>query len=405
MFFCRTRLVGAAVLVAAFAARADSDVYLLGTPDYDWFAGCFGTATGNLIGYWDRHGFPDFYTGPTGGGLAPLDNFGINYGIRSLWASSTNYDNRPANRPGHMDDYYDSYESTLPDPYARAGRPEHTPDCIGDFIGLNQRKFTNQNGECDGNIDAYSFVYWDTNGNRRVNYTPTNAGAATVDIQSGLRAWTRYRGYDADVFTQLVDFNPHVPAGHGFTYEDLKKEIDAGYPVLFFLQPNEQLYRSLPGAAKANPEIHGIMAYGYVDRPGEGIVQGVRVRTSWASGDYRFTEWGALFTLIELQGAGVASFPVRGVIGYHPRPKITRVTRIEGNVTLTWDGPGSQIHDDIAGTNGTVHLYQLQRATSLFPSNWQNLDTPTTNRVVTFPEATDQSVFYRLRLLHPGETP
>jgi len=52
----------------------------------------------------------------------------------------------------------------------------------------------------------------DLTGNRRTNFTPTaTAGTPARDIQSGLREWTRWRGYDADVFTQLTDFNPNVP--------------------------------------------------------------------------------------------------------------------------------------------------------------------------------------------------
>ena len=80
---------------AVLPSRADSDVYLLGVPDYNWYAGCFGTASGNLVGYWDRHGFPDFYTGPTSGGVAPLNNCGTNIGIRSMWASKAGFDGRP----------------------------------------------------------------------------------------------------------------------------------------------------------------------------------------------------------------------------------------------------------------------------------------------------------------------
>src|SRR5688572_1821050 len=217
-----SRIAAATVLVCASPSllRADSDAYLTGVPDYSWFAGCFGTASGNLMGYWDRHGFPDFYTGPTGGGVAPLDDRGTNLGIRSLWASRAGFDGRPADQPGHIDDYWSryasdidfSYQSTASDPYVAAGRAEHAPDCIGDFIGLSQQKWTDMNGECDGNIDAYSFVYWETNGNRKTNYsgrTPT--GATAPDIQSGLREWTKYRGSDADVFTQLSDFNPRTP--------------------------------------------------------------------------------------------------------------------------------------------------------------------------------------------------
>jgi hypothetical protein len=64
------------------------DVAITGMPDYDWYAGCFGTASGNVMGYWDRNGFPNLYTGPTGNGVAPLNSFGsFNQGIRSMWAS------------------------------------------------------------------------------------------------------------------------------------------------------------------------------------------------------------------------------------------------------------------------------------------------------------------------------
>ena len=139
--------------------------YLTEVPDYSWFAGCFGTATGNLMGFWDRHGLPELYTGLAGGGVAPLNSSGDNVRIRSMWASAAGLDGRPANQPGHIDDYWDwyisngnfSYESTVADEYLRLGRPEHTPDCIGDFIGLNQKKWTNLNNECDGNISTYSF--------------------------------------------------------------------------------------------------------------------------------------------------------------------------------------------------------------------------------------------------------
>ncbi|MCI0747899.1 MAG: hypothetical protein L0Y58_21035, partial [Verrucomicrobia subdivision 3 bacterium] len=233
-------LAFAACLACPSSGRADSDVYLLETPDYSWFAGCFGTACGNLMGHWDRHGMADFYNGPTAGGVAPLNDRGANVGIRAMWASKAGLDGRPADQPGHIDDYWlyyssdssFSYQSTAPDPFVTLGRAEHAPDCIGDFIGLSQRKWTNMSGECDGNIDAYSFVYWDTNGDRRTNYTPpTTAGTPARDIQSGLREWTKYRGYGADVFTQFSDFNPQTPAGTGFTFEDVKAEINAGYPL------------------------------------------------------------------------------------------------------------------------------------------------------------------------------
>ena len=389
-------------------ARAQSYVYIDDVPDYTWYAGCFGTASGNLMGFWDRNGFPDFYTGPTGGGLAPLDTFSTaNKGIRSMWASKAGVDGRPADQYGHIDDYVglnvsdnmDSYESTADDPYVLRGRPEHKPDCIGDFIGLNQKKWTSLAGECDGNIDAYSFVFWDKTGARRVNHAQTNSstGQYTPDIQSGLRAWTRYRGYDADVFTQLTSFNPERTVAAGFTYNDVKAEIDAGYPVLCFLQPATQFYRNLsdPVPMKANPEIHGVLIYGYYDDPAGGYPQTVLIRTSWGSGSgYGPQSWSSF--------AWLGLFPVRGVIGYHPKPKITSFTRTNGTVTLNWDGPSAQLVDVVAGSRRDAHVYQVER--SLDMQTFQPEGPTTSLHTATIPECCGGavSVFYRVTLLPPS---
>src|SRR3954454_20521274 len=98
----------------SFAAQipvlGSENVFITDVPDYAWYAGCFGTASGNLMGYWDRHGFPNFYTGPTNGGLAPRNSNGANEGIESLWASKAGFDGRPADKPGHLDDYWEGFD-------------------------------------------------------------------------------------------------------------------------------------------------------------------------------------------------------------------------------------------------------------------------------------------------------
>ncbi len=379
-------------------AHAQSWVLLTEVPDYDWHAGCFGTATGNLAGYWDRHGFPDFYKGPTGGGLAPLNSGDVN--IRSLWASQAGLDGRPSNKPGHMDDYYVGYESTAQDWYKTFNRPEHTPDCTGDFIGLNQNKWTNLNNECRGNIDAFSFVFWDKTGNRRANFYTTNAGAYIPDIGSGLREWARYRGYEADVFTQLTSFNAERTTTNGFTFESLKTEINAGFPVLLFLQATAEFSRNLGGVPNANPEIHGILAFGYAeDIPELGIHQAVFFRTSWASGDNWFEEWTLHPAWL---GIGYSSpFVPRGVIGFHPKPRVRSFTRGPGTVTLAWDGPSAQLHDKVAGTFSNPHRYTVQRTTSLKPPNWTDVGSITTARTATVLDTNAESAFYRVELVVP----
>ena len=381
---------------------------LAGTPNYSWYAGCFGTASGNLAGFWDRNGLPDLYTGPTAGGVAPLNSSGANVGIRSMWASKAGFDGRPADQFGHIDDYWVyyvsdgsfSYESTAPDPYVTRGRQEHAPDCIGDFIGLSQKKWASMAGECDGNVDAFSFVFWDKTGNRRWNYSHTNASQYIPDIQYGLKAWMRYRGYDADVFTQLPYFSPEKTTGAaGFTYADMKAEIDAGFPVLLFLQPPGEYSRSLtglPGAGeplmpKGNPEIHGIMVYGYFESPESGLSNGVLIRTSWGYVGNYFEDFSNNPLSI------LPGYRIRGVIGFRPKPKIKRLHRAAGNITIEWDGPSSQVQDMLAGNTTTPQRYQVERATTLGSGGFTAVGSATTSRTLTIPDI--GQAFYRVTLL------
>jgi hypothetical protein len=326
---------------------------------------------------------------------------GANGEIRALWASQAGVDGRPANKPGHMDDYYIDYEATGSDPFRTAGRPEHTPDCTGDFIGLSQNKWTNSNqlnNECRGNIDAYSFVFWDKTGRRRTNYYTTNtSGIYIPDIASGLKEWARWRGYDADVFTQLTDFNQERTTTNGFTYEDVRREILAGYPVLCFLQPTLQFSRTVGGVPGVNPDIHGVMIYGLYSDPASGIDKGVILRTSWGSGDNVIETW-SLSNWLGLP-AVAGPFALRGVIGFHPKPKVRTVTRGPGTITMTWDGPSAQLYDAVAGTFISVHRYAVQRATQLNPANWIYVGTTNATRSVTLPDSAGTGVFYRVVLV------
>jgi len=385
--FATTSLV---LFSAVPSARAVTNVFLTEVPDYEWWAGCFGTASGNLMGYWDRHGFPNFYTGPTGRGLAPLTSVGANQAIRALWASQAGVDGRPRSLPGHYDDYYIEYESTAPDPYVTASRPEHSPDCIGDFIGLNQNKFADLGNECAGNIDAFSFVYWDSSGDRRTNFTPLQDGIEVPDIQSGFRKWTQFRGHASDVFTQLTDFNPVVEPGKGFSFEDLKAEIDAGYPVLLFLQDFTEFSRPVGDLPNANPHLHGMLAYGYrLDDRGRKYV---RYRTSWASGSQVFSEWTADFWQADL--------PVRGVIGYHPLPQITSVSRSNDFLTVSWAGPASVLTNVTSATGLNPHGYVLEKANSIPNGPFEAVSSPTLGRTMTITNCCGASAFYHVRLIH-----
>jgi len=383
-------------LTALLPLSAGENVYIDDVPDYEWDYGCFGTATGNLFGFWDRNGFPDFYTGPTAGGVAPLDSrrSAGHQGIQSLWASAAGVDGRPSNRPGHVDDYYVEYESVAPDPYVTARRTEHAADCIGDYIGLNQNKWTNLNGECRGNIDGYSFVFWESTGARRNARLGLEPGIPKrSEIPSGLVEWSRSKGYDAESFCQLPDFGPTVTAGRGFTFNDMKAEIDAGYPVLLFLQPAGENSRTLHGQARVNPDIHGMLAFGYIVE--DDGTEYVRFRTSWASGDFVFAAWsGAPWTPL-----GILNFPLRGVIGYHPKPKIRSMTRDGGNLVLRWDAPSATIVDAVSGERRPAQQYIVERAEALNASVWTPVSGMLKTREFRLPAPTTDRNFYRVRLV------
>lgn len=389
------RVVAGIFLLAPFLSKAQN-VIITDVPDYSWYAGCFGSASGNLMGYWDRNGFPNFYTGPTAGGVAPLDSNGPNVGIRSIWASRAGFDGRPADKPGHTDDYWEffsdaaySFESTKPDPYLLAGRAEHEPDCTGDFLGSAQNKWPDLNGECSGNVDGYAFNFWDKQGRRLENFTPPDyEGKPVRDIQSGYRNWARWRGYDANVYSQLADFNPPVPTGAGFTFADLKAEIDAGYPVILVLQIPE-MSRSLGDMPRANPRMHAMLAYGYI--ASESDPNRVRYRTSWATGDHNIGEWR--------EGNWEIGMSLRGVIGFHPLPQITSITQETEGVRIRWDGPSSMLQNLATAETWPAHFYVLEKATSLNPANFIEVTEPSPDRETLIPNCCEgESAFFRIKL-------
>ncbi len=394
---CLVALLAGSLLLTI--SRAATNVFLLEVPDYQWHSGCFGTASGNLMGYWDRNGFPDFYTGPTQGGVAPLDSRGINQGIFALWVSKAGRDGRSPAQPGHEDDYYVAFDSTRADPYTTAGRPEHAPDCIGDFIGLSQKKWKSMAGECDGNIDGYCFVYWDKTGARRDNFVPgPEAGLPTLDLASGLRNWSAWRGTDADVFTQLADFNPTVQAGSGFTYQDVIAEIEAGYPVLVLLQDYDVFYRSVDQMPRANPNLHGMLIYGYyLDDSG---TPRVYIRNSWGDSSFdplriwRATTWAPSL------GNG---YPVRGVIGFHPKPRITSCRRVGDGVEIEWQGPSARLQDVESGETRSLHWYVVEacEAFEATDKGFRPVTEPATALSAVIRAEAAAAAFYRVRLVTP----
>jgi len=184
------------------------------------------TAAAMMMGYYDNIGYDNMYTGPTNGGVCPMDNsiwgpgIGGSEGECPLSATHQGVDGRAAY--GHVDDYWVYSGSYSPDPFI-GNWPEHTHgDCTGDFMGTSQSSL--------GNIDGESSVWVYTSGAPR--YDRTSGEPYERDGCHGMKLFAESRGYSVTTnFNQLIRGQGTDP-NLGFTFDDYKAEIDAGRPVL-----------------------------------------------------------------------------------------------------------------------------------------------------------------------------
>lgn len=225
----------------SMAAASAPEVHIAGSanslsdvPAYDWTYGCAATAASMLFGYYDRHGYPDMYTGPTNGGVCPLTNevWGhttylyptFTCGEMPMIASHLGYDGRTAK--GHVDDYWKNVGWNS-DPYDGAWAEHTPPDCVADFMGTNQyAKF----GNGDGNT---SFTYYNNGSKFGIHGSYNDYWLVSNTRRDGAQGAMMYAqncGYAVtEVYTQPIDA---MNLEFGFTFTDYMAEIDAGYPVL-----------------------------------------------------------------------------------------------------------------------------------------------------------------------------
>jgi subtilisin-like proprotein convertase family protein len=213
-----------------------SSVMLSEVPTSTWTYGCTATSAGMLMGYYDRHGYPNMYIGPANGGVAPLTNLGQGdvpaspiAGACSIIATQNGFDGRATK--GHVDDYWTGYGNAGPDPW-EGHWTEHTwGECTADYLGTNQWKWdTNADGTKDFNTDG-STVYFSYNSNSKLyDYIPpASYGLPQTEACHGLKLFAQSRGYTVtENYTQKIDT---LYAG-GFSFADLQTEINAGRPVL-----------------------------------------------------------------------------------------------------------------------------------------------------------------------------
>lgn len=278
-------------------------IIIQNVPAYDWSFGCGATSGAMLAGYYDRNGYPNVYIGPTNSGIAPLDNsvWGsvvINGEPRKqcpLSATRLGLDGRTER--GHVDNYWVKSNSTAPDPYITNGWPQHAwGDCVGDYMKTSQSAYNNEDG-------SSSFWYY-LSGERNFGTINTN------DCVLGLRNFFEARGYK--VVTSFTQYISGLSGNTlGFTFNNLKEQIDAGRPVLLFITG------------------HIMLGIGYNDSS--------RLIYLYDTWDYKLHEmpWAGKYDNRQLEAVGVIELESANL----PAPSSFTVSNVGDGASLSWEAP------------------------------------------------------------------
>jgi len=211
-------------------ANAKSTVKTLTVPAYNWVFGCSSVSGAMIAAYYDRNGYPNMYTGPTNGGVMPLDN-----SVWGTWSDGTStYPNLPLaashngvdgrTTKGSIDDYWIKYDSAASDPYLSGGWAQHAwGTAIGDYMKTSQSAYSNTDG-------STVFYFWGTSVATPMTCAQMESGDAYIrDGTYGRKLFYEAIGYTVtDCYIQVTDNK----AAGGFSFTQYKAEIDAGRPVM-----------------------------------------------------------------------------------------------------------------------------------------------------------------------------
>jgi len=156
-------------------------VVIAGVPDYLWRHGCGPTAVGNVVGYYDSHGFDDLITGD-----ANTQTYDTNQAMASGGDSGNP---NPAGSEKHYEDYSrpqddDTNFPIIADDYITAVRIPHANDCIGDYQDTSKSTRNNRYGWGWSNDLGPSFTGYVNQKNASYNptyteYSPVSGNALT----------------------------------------------------------------------------------------------------------------------------------------------------------------------------------------------------------------------------------
>jgi len=196
-----------------------SGIKNLDVPAYKWDYGCSATSAAMIAAYYDINGYPNMYTGPTNGGVMPMNNVWGQYhdtgdfytDKNPLAASQNGLDGRIIK--GSIDDYWVTYGNTV-DPFSGNWSEHSYGTAIGDYMRTSQWAF--------GNSDGMTHFM--------EGYSPYQCGSMTDgDGTLGRKLFYQARGYTVtDCYSQVTS-NVY---SNGFTFAQYMAEIDAGRPVL-----------------------------------------------------------------------------------------------------------------------------------------------------------------------------
>jgi hypothetical protein len=272
---------------------AGSSIILDGVPTSEWTYGCTATSAGMLFGYYDRHGYPNMYTGPANGGVCPLTDLGqgipanINYPIPgSCYIIATENGLDGITTTAHVDDYWTGVDDPGPDPW-EGNWAEHTWGlCTADYLGTNQWKWDfddTHDGVIDANNDGGTTFWTYSDGSKLYDYVPpAGYGLPQTSCCHGMRLFAESRGY-----TVLTNYNQKTDniVAAGFSFADFQAEIDAGRPVMIHAS-------SATGG-------HTMLALGYDTSTNE-----IYIHDTWSNVRHTMT-WGGTYGGFTLQAVTV----------------------------------------------------------------------------------------------------
>ena len=266
----------------------------LSVPAYEWTFGCSATSASMIAAYYDRLGFSNIYTGPTNGGVMPLDNSAwpswagnpgdpyAPYAQCPLAASRNGLDGRTTR--GSIDDYWVAYLSTAKDPYITNGWTQHAwGDAIGDYMYTSQSAYSN----VDGSTTFYSY--------NSATPLPCSAMTGLPDGTLGRQNFYLAKGYTVTTcYNQKTD----TTISGGFSFAQFEAEIDAGRPVML----------NLAG--------HTIVGIGY-----DSSSNTVYLHDTWDTSTHTMTwAWGCSYSGMALQSVSIVNIKRSGAKFYVVTP-------------------------------------------------------------------------------------